>query len=85
LISLGGEGSRTKLDGEKKKDEGEVDQMERFLNLVDWGDVPKPAEWEGAVAETNGAFEDAQEGEGEVEDINALAEKLGAVDVSKTA
>ncbi|WWC58584.1 uncharacterized protein I303_101127 [Kwoniella dejecticola CBS 10117] len=23
-----------------------VDQMQRFLNLVDWGDVPKPAGWD---------------------------------------
>jgi hypothetical protein len=57
--------------------------MERFLNLVEWGIVPKPDGWE--AAET-GAFEDAEDeagGEGEVEDIDALAKRLGATKLAK--
>jgi len=50
--------------------------MERFLGLVDWGNVPKPAEW------VDGAYDDA-EGEGQVEDIDELAKRIGAVDVSR--
>lgn len=72
--------------GGKKEKEGEgeeVDQVERFLGMVDWGNVPKPSEW----AE-DGEFDDAPEAEegakGEVEDINALAQRLGAVDVTKS-
>jgi hypothetical protein len=59
-----------------KEGEGgeEVDQMERFLGLVDWGNVPKPAEW------VDGAYDDA---EGQVEDIDELAKRIGAVDVSR--
>jgi hypothetical protein len=39
--------------------EGEVvDQMERFLNLVDWGNVVKPKGWDDGTA---GEFDDAEE------------------------
>lgn len=52
--------------------------MERFLGLVDWGNVPKPAEW------VDGAYDDAEgEEEGQVEDIDELAKRIGAVDVSR--
>lgn len=64
------------------KDEGgeEVDQMERFLGLVDWGNVPKPPGWEEGSEER---LADAPD-EGEVEDIGELARRLGAVDVTST-
>jgi hypothetical protein len=81
------------LDGQRRKDgpgigsgketEAEVDQVdqvERFLGMVNWGNIPKPSEW----AE-DGEFDDAAEEKGgEVEDISALAEKLGAVDMTKS-
>jgi hypothetical protein len=39
--------------------EGEVvDQMERFLNLVDWGNVVKPKGWDDGM---EGEFDDAEE------------------------
>jgi len=92
MISLDGQrrdkgavtGKGGKKENEKDVEEGEeVDQMERFLGMVDWGNVPKPSEW----AE-DGEFDDAPEAEegakGEVEDINALAQRLGAVDVTKS-
>ena len=90
MISLDGQprrnGAGTGKGGKKEKDveEGEeVDQVERFLGMVDWGNVPKPSEW----AE-DGEFDDAPEAEGgakgEVEDIDALAQRLGAVDVTKS-
>jgi hypothetical protein len=91
MISLGGSGQRTgkgaagsgtiaSNEGKPAGVEGDVDQVERFLNLVDWGNVPKPSGWE-----EEGAFDDAPEsshGEGEVDDINSLAERLGAVEVT---
>jgi len=89
MISLDGQRRKDEIEvskGSKKEKEGEgeeVDQVERFLGMVDWGNVPKPSEW----AE-DGEFDDAPEAEegakGEVEDINALATKLGAVDVTKS-
>lgn len=61
------------------EDGAEVDQMERFLGLVDWGNVPKPPGWEEGDEEM---LKDAPaDGEGEVEDVEALARRLGAVDV----
>lgn len=76
MISLGGPPSGSAGAGGEKGEE-EVDQMERFLGLVDWGNIPKPAEW------VEGAYDDA-EGEFEVEDIDEVAKKIGAVDVSST-
>jgi hypothetical protein len=76
LISLDGSGAAKQGEGKGKEEGEEVDQMERFLGLVDWGNVPKPAEW------VDGAYDDA-EGEGEVEDIDELAKRIGAVDVSR--
>lgn len=35
-----------------------VDQMERFLNLVDWGNVVKPKGWDDGTA---GEYDDAEE------------------------
>jgi hypothetical protein len=85
MISLDGQrrkeraGSEKEKEKEKEGEEGEVDQVERFLGMVNWGNVPKPSEWDGE-------FDDAAEQKGgEVEDINALAEKLGAVDMTKSA
>jgi hypothetical protein len=85
MISLGGSsgsevrsGGKGKMGGAGEGDE-EVDQVDRFLNLVDWGNVPRPAEW------VEGAYDDAEEdGEGEVEDINALVRRIGAVDITQT-
>ena len=79
MISLDGDRSRSSGDQGPKGNEGEdgeVDQMERFLGLVDWGNVPKPAEW------ADGAYDDAEGGE--VEDIDALAKRIGAVDITHT-
>ena len=61
-----------------KEDEGEVDQMERFLNMVEWGNVPKPTGWEEGDEER---VRDALE-PGEVQDAMELAKRLGAVDVN---
>lgn len=71
MISLDGSNPASQSEGGK-----DVDQIERFLGLVDWGNVPKPAEW------VDGAYDDA-EVEGEVEDIDELAKRIGAVDVSR--
>lgn len=71
-------------DGSKEgggKDGEEVDQVERFLGLVEWGNVPKPPGWEEGDEEK---LADAP-GEGEVEDIDELAKRLGAVDVTSSA
>lgn len=62
---------------EEGEGKGKVDQIERFLGLVDWGNVPKPAGW---VDEDQ--LEDAP---GEVEDISELAQRLGAVEVDAAA
>ena len=82
-----GNQSRQKGKGKGKKNkntdkgdgdvEGEVDQMERFLNMVDWGNVPKPTGWEEGDEDR---VKDALE-PGEVEDVMELAKRLGAVDV----
>ena len=90
MISLDGQprsngvGTSKGSKKETEVEEGEeVDQVERFLGMVDWGNVPKPSEW----AE-DGEFDDAPETEGgakgEAEDITALAQRLGAVDVTKS-
>lgn len=79
-------GKKNKNNGNGKKDtvdgegggEAEVDQMERFLNMVDWGHVPKPTGWEEGDEER---VKDALE-PGEVEDVMELAKRLGAVDVN---
>ena len=42
--------------GEKEETEGQ-DPIERFLNLVEWGDQQKPYGWDGVPDN----FEDAQE------------------------
>ena len=73
MISLDGSNPASQSEGGK-----DVDQMERFLGLVDWGNVPKPAEW------VDGAYDDAEgEEEGQVEDVDELAKRIGAVDVSR--
>jgi len=43
--------------GGKEEVEGDEDPIERFLNLVEWGDQQKPYGWDG-VPEN---FEDAEE------------------------
>lgn len=52
------------------------DPVERFLNMVDWGHVQKPAGWDGG---DNGEFDDAEEegeGEGIPEDLLQRVQQL---------
>lgn len=74
-------GKKGEMDNQKNA-EGEVDQIERFLSLVEWGNVPKPEEWEEGA--DGGAFDDApgeREEEQEGEDLTALAKRLGATEI----
>jgi hypothetical protein len=76
-------GKKNKNQG-NDKDGGEVDQMERFLNMVEWGNVPKPTGWEeGDEDREKERVEDAPLEHGEVEDVMELAKRLGAVDVAE--
>ena len=67
-----------------KDDEEDVDQMERFINMVQWGDVPKPMGWEEGDAERVEDAPTPTPASGEVEDVLELAKRLGAVDVTES-
>lgn len=68
-------------DGDQEAD---LDPVERFLNLVDWGKVEKPQGWDSERDADADAVEDAEEGdEGQYDSLAEMMRAVGGLELSR--
>ena len=63
---------KVERDVEDREDDGVEDPVDRFLNMIDWGNVQKPQGWDEQSAGGHGEFDDAEDDGGIIDGVKKL-------------